>query len=151
MSDPNNKTPNSGYILNDRKSVVRVENWVSFRGLSNWPAMQMAIALIYGLFVVLLGLTASLYPEAGGWVILAIAFSLWFAALSLIVVWTTKPLTAKLTATTLNGLATLASCGFLVGCRYGLKWCLIPAVGIALFCGIITLLIVKFYPPDPPN
>ena len=110
--------------------------------------MKLALALIHGAVVVLLALTAFLYPSAATWAMLSVGFSLWFGVLSYILATRKLQVAAQISGYCINGLATLASLGALAGFAAGQAWCLILAVAIACFSGIVTVVIARFYPPE---
>ena len=110
--------------------------------------MKLALTLIYGAVMVLAALTAYLYPEAGTWAKLAIGFSLWFGVLSFILATRKIKVAAQISGYSINGLALLLSFGALAGYAHDQKWCLILVVAIASFCGIVTVVIARFYPPE---
>ena len=110
--------------------------------------MKLALALIHSAVVVLAALTAWLYPAALTWAILAGGFSLWFGGLSYILATRKLQIAAQIGGYSINGLAALTSIGASAGYAYGQKWCLILAVAIACFSGIVTVVIVRFYPPE---
>ena len=110
--------------------------------------MKLTLILIHGAVVVLLALTAYLYPAATPWAMLSIGFTLWFGGLSYILATRKIQVAAQIAGYSINGLATLTSLGFLAGYAFGQKWCLILAAGIACFSGIVTVVIARFYPPE---
>lgn len=110
--------------------------------------MKLALALIHGAVVVLLALTAFLYPATATWATWATGFSLWFGVLSLILATRNLQVAAQIVGYSINGLATLASLGALAGYAAGQKWCLILAVALACFSGIVTVVIALFYAPE---
>ena len=111
--------------------------------------MKLMVGLVYGEILILLWVSAGLYPALTEWAKWATGISLWYGGMTFLVACTEKPFTAKLTGFSLNGLAMLSSFGALVGYVHGMKWCAILTIALASFCGIITFLIVRFYPPDP--
>ena len=110
--------------------------------------MKLALALIHSALVILLALTAYLYPSVGMWAILSIGFCLWFGVLSLILATCKLQVAAQIAGYCINGMAMLTSLGVLAGYAYGQKWCLILAAAIACFSGIVTVVIARFYPPE---
>ena len=110
--------------------------------------MKLTLALIHGVLVVLAALTAWLYPAALTWATLVGVFTLWFGGLSYILATRKLQIAAQIGGYSINGLAALTSVGVLAGYAYGQKWCLILAVANACFSGIVTVVIVRFYPPE---
>jgi len=149
MNTPENQKPAARWILNDRKSVVLIEKWVTWSFIRKWPSMKLVVGFLYGEILMLLWVSASLYPASAEWAKWASGVSLWFGGLTFAVACSTKPFMAKLTGFGVNTVALLASYGALAGYLYGQKWCMILTVVLASFCGIISFLITRFYPPDP--
>ncbi|MEI6084442.1 MAG: hypothetical protein WCS70_09095 [Verrucomicrobiota bacterium] len=112
--------------------------------------MKLALALIHGAVVILLTLTAFLYPATVEWATWGIGFSLWFGVLSFILAMRKLQIAAQIAGYCINGLAMLASLGALVGYAHGQKWWLIVAAGLAFVSGIVAVIIAgKIFRPDP--
>lgn len=110
--------------------------------------MKLALALIHGAIVLLISLTAFIYPEAKEWAKLAVGFSLWFGGLSFIIAARKLQVAAQIAGYSINGVAMLTSLGALAGYANGQKWCLILAAGLACFSGIVAVIITRFYPSE---
>jgi len=110
--------------------------------------MKLALTLIHGAIVVLLVLTVLLYPSAATWATFSIGFSLWFGALSFVLATRKLQIAAQIAGYYIHGLAMFMSLGILAGYAFGQKWCLILAVAVAFFSGIVTVVIARFYPPE---
>ena len=113
--------------------------------------MKLALTLIHGAIIILLVLTAWLYPAAIMWAILSGVFSLWCGGLSYFLATRKLQIAAQIGGYSINGLAMLLSLGMLGGYAYGQKWCLILTAFIACFSGIATVVISRFYPPEQAN
>ena len=77
--------------------------------------MKLVLALGYGAIVLLLALTAWLYPSVSGWAVLGAGFSLWFGVWSFILATRKLLVAAQISGYCINGLAMLASLAALGG------------------------------------
>jgi hypothetical protein len=95
MNTPENQKPAARWILNDRKSAVQLERWITWSRLRRLPSMKLMVGLVYGEILMLLWVSAGLYPALTEWVKWATGISLWYGGLTFFVACTEKTIYRK--------------------------------------------------------